>query len=42
MYDKDGSGTIELNEMIEVMTALHSMEGHDDSNSMAESRYGFK
>ena len=27
MYDKDGSGTIELNEMIEVMTALQCMDG---------------
>lgn len=30
MYDKDNSGTVELNEMVEVMTALHSMEGKID------------
>ena len=27
MYDKDGSGTIELNEMVEVMTALQCFDG---------------
>jgi len=31
MYDKDGSGTIELNEMIEVMSALHM--GNDGSRT---------
>ena len=37
MYDKDGNGTIELNEMVEVMTALHSMDGTMVSDA-AESR----
>lgn len=27
MYDKDGSGTIELNEMVEVMTAIQCFDG---------------
>ena len=33
MYDKDGSGTIELNEMVEVMSALHNFEGSKDSDA---------
>ena len=33
MYDKDDSGTIELNEMVEVMSALHTFEGSKDSDA---------
>ena len=27
MYDKDGSGTIELKEMVEIVSTLYDMEG---------------
>lgn len=27
MYDKDGSGTIELREMVEIVSTLYDMEG---------------
>lgn len=37
MYDKDGSGTIELSEMVEVLETVYIMEGVTSGN-MAKSR----
>ena len=37
MYDKDGSGTIELNEMVEVLETVYVMEGITTGN-MAQNR----
>ena len=38
MYDKDGSGTIELDEMVEVMTALHCFDGDGRGKDAAAAR----
>ena len=35
MYDKDGSGTIELPEMIEIIGTLYEMEGVSRVNTTA-------
>ena len=37
MYDKDGSGTIEMSEMVEILETVYIMEGVM-SNNMAKSR----
>ena len=42
MYDKDGSGTIELNEMIEVMTALQCMDGASKEAAQVRGRRIFE
>ena len=40
MYDKDGSGTIEMSEMVEVLETVYVMEGviSEDNTSMAKNR----
>ena len=40
MYDKDGSGTIEMGEMIEVLETVYVMEGvmSTDNTAMAKNR----
>ena len=40
MYDKDGSGTIEMGEMIEVLETVYVMEGvmGTDNTAMAKNR----
>ena len=40
MYDKDGSGTIEMGEMVEVLETVYVMEGimTDDNTAMAKNR----
>ena len=37
MYDKDGSGTIEMSEMVEILETVYIMEGVT-SNNMAKTR----
>ena len=37
MYDKDGSGTIEMSEMVEILETVYIMEGVM-SNNMAKTR----
>ena len=40
MYDKDGSGTIEMDEMVEVLETVYVMEGvmSNDNTTMAKNR----
>ena len=38
MYDKDGSGTIELSEMVEILETVYILEGVTSDNNMARLR----